>query len=716
MSGETLDREEGMGYDDHGVGTDEPSTEFVVVRPLRGNTPDVEETGTSQPLPVEEGKKKRKAPEASDKNEDRDIKASRCTQGFLRAVRETFSIPVEYELSLVPEGQKLNDVPSANTIMLTLEHLQSGIRFPLREDYKQLSRYFEVPLSQIHPNGVRHFSCFLKLCEKTGVVPSMRLFCCLYLMSLTGRNHFAYLRFRSERKAVPGGLISGVIDSLRDFKEDYFQISHPSAFDGMSTSWVIKCYKPEKWFHIPGPLEDKDIAILRDDAPPGKKAQADDLCPKLVFDYWKNSVPGAGVNNIDLGKLAGKKRKRPASRGVTPAPAPVPRATEVPKSPAAKAPATTGVPEEPLRGVDAVPLRVRLPEGIEVPVGAEPVGNIPFVNLDSTETVDGPARGPADPQGAPTEPAGQSSRAPPTRVPDLPDISSGSSTTAPGPQTITRASFAEWVSRHNDGRPATLHDLVIAGDVARVTTLPADREHYKSHKPENLWAVVSSFCLQASQMAYMADQNQSRVEIDLTLAKDLLLIEKKKAREAERRASEAEKKASEGAALVATLESQLKSSEDRRAEDLGVLEKLRAEVTQLENDRVLARDDFTKQLADLTTRNDLASKGLRETVADQKKQIAEITQRAEKAEAEVKEVTGREEKIYDDFRRILYVSEVQAGEYVRGRFGADVDVSDFVLDIEELGRRAKELPEDYDVPADIEDYLADDQEPGSNPP
>ncbi|XP_055961499.1 uncharacterized protein LOC126677853 [Mercurialis annua] len=689
MSGETLDHEEGRGYDDHGVGTDEPSTEFVVVRPLRGNTPDVEETGTSQPLPVEKGKKKRKAPEASEKNDDRDIKASRCTRGFLRAVRETFSIPVEYELSLVPEGQKLNDVPPANTIMLTLEHLQSGIRFPLLEHYKELSRYFEVPLSQIHPNGVRHFSCFLKLCEKTGVVPSMRLFCCLYLMSLKDRNHFAYLRFRSERKAVPGGLVSGVIDSLRDFKEDYFQISHPSAFDGMGTSWSCFFFFFFFFFTL------NFVTCVSTDF--------------VVYIF-------VAVNSLDLSKLAGKKRKRPASRNVAPAPAPVPRATEVPKSPAAKAPATTGVPEEPLRGADAIPLRVRLPEGIEVPVGAEPVGNIPFVNLDSTETVDGPIRGSADPQGATPAPAGQSSRAPPTRMPDLPDISSGSSTTAPGPQTITRASFAEWVSRHNDGRPATLHDLVIAGDVARVTTLPADREHYKSHQPENLWAVVSSFCLQASQMAYMADQNQSKVEIDLTLAKDLLLTEKKRAREAERRASEAEKKASEGAALVATLESQLKSSEDRRAEDLGVLEKLRAEVTQLENDRVLARDDFTKQLADLTTRNDLASKGLRETVADQKKQIAEITQRAEKAEAEVKEVTGREEKIYDDFRRILYVSEVQAGEYVRGRFGADVDVSDFVLDIEELGRRAKELPEDYDVPADIEDYLADDQEPGSNPP
>ncbi|XP_055961603.1 uncharacterized protein LOC130015450 [Mercurialis annua] len=217
-------------------------------------------------------------------------------------------------------------------------------------------------------------------------------------------------------------------------------------------------------------------------------------------------------------------------------------------------------------------------------------------------------------------------------------------------------------------------------------------------------------------MAYMADQNQSKVEIDLTLAKDLLLIEKKKAREAERRASEAEKKASEGAALVATLESQLKSSEDRRAEDLGVLEKLRAEVTQLESEKAAARDDFAKQLADMTTRNELASKGLRTTVSDQKKQIAEVTQRAEKAEAEVKEVIGREEKIYDDFRRILYVSEVQAGEYIRGRFGAELDVSDFVLDIEELGRRAKELPEDYDVPADIEDYLADDQGPSSDPP
>ncbi|XP_055960884.1 uncharacterized protein LOC126665545 [Mercurialis annua] len=717
MSGESSGREEGMGYDDHDAGTDEPSTEFYVVRPPGNEAPEVEEVGTSIPEPSRKGKEKKKA--GNDKPEDRDIKTSRCTLGFLRAVRAAFGIPKEYELSVIPKGKRLNDVPPENTIMLTLEHLQSGIRFPISEQYQRLSDYFEVPLSQIHPNGVRHYSCFLKLCQQNGVTDSMRLFCCMYLMSLKDQSHFAYLRFRGERKDVPGGLVSGITDSLRDFKEDYFQISHPTAFQGMVTTWVTKCYKPLKWFHIPGPMERDDMYKLRDAAPAGEKAHADDLSPKVPFDYWKSSAPASAVNSLDPAKLAGKKRKRPATRASTLVPPAVPRAAADAASGPRPTKASTAAPEG---GIHVVPLRVQLPSGVDIPPTAEPVGgNIPFVDLGSAETVVGPREAEEVPREAAPGVGGSGAQTSHFQMPDLPDVSSDSSTAASGPDGITRARFAEWVGQHNPGVRVSIHELPIAGDIARVTTLPEDEAYYKTYKPENLLATVSALCIQAAQMSYRADRNASQNEDDLLLAKRLLLAEaakvrdaEKRAGEAERRASEAEKRASDGASLVAKLEDKLRSSEDRRAEDLDMLEKLRGENSRLENEHSAAKDDFAKQLSALTTRNELASKGLRETVADQKKKLTEMTKRAEDAEAEVAKGVAREEGLYEDFRRMLYIGEVQVGEFVKGRFGADVDVSDFKLDVLELHRRAKELPEDYDVPADIEDYLADDQDQGPN--
>ncbi|XP_055962350.1 uncharacterized protein LOC126665401 [Mercurialis annua] len=749
MSGDPSDREEGMGYDDHDVGTDEPSTEFYVVRPQRNEAPEVEEVGTSIPEPSRKGKEKKKA--GNDKLEDRDIKTSRCTLGFLRAVRAAFGIPEEYELSVIPKGKRLNDVPPENTIMLTLEHLQSGIRFPISEQYQRLSDYFEVPLSQIHPNGVRHYSCFLKLCQQNGVTDSMRLFCCMYLMSLKDQSHFAYLRFRGERKDVPGGLVSGITDSLRDFKEDYFQISHPTAFQGMVTAWVTKCYKPLKWFHIPGPMERDDMYKLRDAAPAGEKAHADDLSPKfgvclstlsclvscllccactfsfvLFFSFFffffffdSLCLCVIAVNSLDPAKLAGKKRKRPATRASTSVPPAVPRAAADAASGPRPTTASTAAPEG---GIHVVPLRVQLPSGIDVPPTAEPVGgNIPFVDLGSAETVVGPREAEEVPQGAAPGVGGSGAQTSHFQMPDLPDVSSDSSTAASGPNGITRARFAEWVGQHNPGVRVSIHELPIAGDIARVTTLPEDEAYYKTYKPENLLATVSALCIQAAQMSYRADRNASQNEDDLLLAKRLLLAEaakvrdaEKRAGEAERRASEAEKRASDGASLVAKLEDKLRCSEDRRAEDLDMLEKLRGEISRLENEHSAAKDDFAKQLSALTTRNELASKGLRETVADQKKKLTEMTKRAEDAEAEVAKGVAREEGLYEDFRRMLYIGEVQVGEFVKGRFGADVDVSDFKLDVLELHRRAKELPEDYDVPADIEDYLADDQDQGPN--
>ncbi|XP_050212411.2 uncharacterized protein LOC126679387 [Mercurialis annua] len=254
--------------------------------------------------------------------------------------------------------------------------------------------------------------------------------------------------------------------------------------------------------------------------------------------------------------------------------------------------------------------------------------------------------------------------------------------------------------------------MAIAGDVARVTTLPIDLAHYKTYKPENLLAAVSSLCLQAAQMSYLADQNVNKSEVDLLLAKDLLLSERAKLRDVEKRAAEAESRASEGASLVANLENRLKESEDRRAEDLGVLESLRKDVGRLETEKVAEKEDFSKQLADITRRNELASKGLRDTVDDQKKKLEEANNRARDAEAKVAQAATREEDMYEDFRRMLYVGEIQVGEYVRSRFGADTDVSSFKLDAVELHRRAKELPEDYDVQADIDEYLADDQDQG----
>ncbi|XP_050222319.1 uncharacterized protein LOC126672410 [Mercurialis annua] len=306
-------------------------------------------------------------------------------------------------------------------------------------------------------------------------------------------------------------------------------------------------------------------------------------------------------------------------------------------------------------------------------------------------------------------------------MPDLPDVSSDSSTTASCPQGITRARFAEWVGQHNPGVRVSIHELPIAGDIARVTTLPEDEAYYKTYKPENLLATVSALCIQAAQMSYRADRRASQNEDDLLLAKKLMLSEAAKARDAERRASEAEQraleagqKASDGASLVAQLEGKLKDSEDRRSEDLEMLGKLRGDISRLETEKAAEKEDFSKQLADVTRRNELASKGLRDSVEDLKKKLAEAERRAEKAEAQAAEGTVREENLYEDFRKMLYVGEVQVGEFVRGRFGADVDVSDFKLDVLELHRRAKELPEDYDMPADIEDYLADDQDQGPN--
>ncbi|XP_050217836.1 uncharacterized protein LOC126668696 [Mercurialis annua] len=744
MSGDPSDREEGVGYDDNDQGTAEASVEFHVVRSSRANFLEAEEVGTSQPRVSKKSKGKDKTADVGGRPDDRDIKASRCTVGFLDAVRVAFSIPEEYELSVIPEGQRLNNTPPANTIMLTLEHLQSGIRFPLSEEYQRLSAYFKVPLSQIHPNGVRHYSCFLKLCQRTGVVDSMRLFCCLYLLSLKDQNHFAYIRFRGERKDVPGGLFTGITDSLRDFKEDYFRVTHPTAFRGMINTWSSDCHKPDKWFHTPSPFESADIAKLRDATPDGKKAHADVLCPKILvhlcvfvlllsplFFYFSRFARLAliccfirtdlcpmllSVNSIDVSRLAGKKRKRPANRAPAPAPAPMARAAATAATPEASGVPRPEVPENaaPAVGVSPVPLRVQLPGGIEVPVSAEPVGTIPFINLDSTGTVDGPVQKEAAPRGDVPKEAGPSSKGPRASLADLPPVSSDSSTAASGPQTITRASFAEWVSRHNDGARATLNNLPIAGDVARVTTLPIDLAHYKTHRPENLLAVVSSLCLQAAQVSYLADQNANKNEVDLLLAKNLLLSEQAKVRSAEKRAADAEKKASDGAALVAKLELQLKNSEDRRSEDLEMLGKLRNDVSRLETEKAAEKEDFSKQLADVTRRNELASQGLRSSVEDLKKKLADAVARADKAEVQVTEGATREENLYEDFRKMLYVGEVQVGEFIRGRFGADVDVSDFKLDVVDLHRRAKDLPEDYDIPADIEDYLADDQGEGPN--
>ena len=77
---------------------------------------------------------------------------------------------------IVPGKEWRASCPPLGWICIYEDQLRAGLRFPLHPFIRVLLHCYQIPITQIVPNGIRLVIKFLLICGEQGVEPSVELF------------------------------------------------------------------------------------------------------------------------------------------------------------------------------------------------------------------------------------------------------------------------------------------------------------------------------------------------------------------------------------------------------------------------------------------------------------------------------------------------------------------------------------------------------------
>ncbi|CAH9139831.1 unnamed protein product [Cuscuta epithymum] len=108
-------------------------------------------------------------------------------------------------------------------IMLHLDSVEAGLRFPLHSFYVEFFHCFQVAPAQFMPNSYRFISAFLVRCKLAGTTATLDLF--HYFYRITPQNSDGYLSVA----ARPGRrLFKSYPSSIHDWKNRFFFLRYDS--------------------------------------------------------------------------------------------------------------------------------------------------------------------------------------------------------------------------------------------------------------------------------------------------------------------------------------------------------------------------------------------------------------------------------------------------------------------------------------------------------
>ncbi|RZS25387.1 hypothetical protein BHM03_00058578, partial [Ensete ventricosum] len=237
------------------------------------------------------------------------------TEGSLAAIRERYSIPVEYGLH-VPKSRQRPYSLDAPGMCISVDALEAGFRFPLHPLIEECLRWWRVSPSQVAPNSWCYLVVFLGECRGAGIIPTRDLFMTCFRLCKSRGGY--YLTARVDFR------VSGAPSSNKGWKSRYLYVSGPVW--GFRLDWSAHPIG-----NAPPYLSEEETVLV------GrlKGILSSSRAIKEMAELWlvETSLSPASRDRMDLGELRGMPRvtsgKVPPTR---------PTAREVGASPAREAP------------------------------------------------------------------------------------------------------------------------------------------------------------------------------------------------------------------------------------------------------------------------------------------------------------------------------------------------------------------------------------------
>ncbi|RWW37692.1 hypothetical protein BHE74_00057155 [Ensete ventricosum] len=199
------------------------------------------------------------------------------TEGSLAAIRERYSIPVEYGLHVPQLGQRpySSDAPG---VCISVDALEAGLRFPLNPTIEECIRWWRISPSQVAPNSWSYL-VFLGECQGAEIIPTRNLFMACFRLCKSQGGYYLTARV--------GFKVRGAPSNNKGWKARYLIVSGPNW--GFRLDWSTHPIG-----NVPPYLSEESILVDR------LKGILSSCAIKEIIEIW---LVGAGLS--------------PASRGIT---------------------------------------------------------------------------------------------------------------------------------------------------------------------------------------------------------------------------------------------------------------------------------------------------------------------------------------------------------------------------------------------------------------
>ncbi|KAI3498712.1 hypothetical protein L1887_34491 [Cichorium endivia] len=154
------------------------------------------------------------------------ITPSTLTQRSLDVIIESYLILREFSPT-VPDSEITINRAGPGQIGVYYQFMLAGLRFPAFDFLGEITRSYQIHLSQISPNGFRKIVCFVMLCSALGIKPEIEVFRYFYCTMSSG--DWIAFSSRSNRKELCGG----TQDSIKKWKNEFFFVNEGAFPFGM---------------------------------------------------------------------------------------------------------------------------------------------------------------------------------------------------------------------------------------------------------------------------------------------------------------------------------------------------------------------------------------------------------------------------------------------------------------------------------------------------
>ncbi|RWW35936.1 hypothetical protein BHE74_00059077 [Ensete ventricosum] len=141
------------------------------------------------------------------------------TEGSLTAIKERYSILVEYGLHVPQPGQcpYSSDAPG---VCISVDALEADLQFSFHPTIEECIRWWRISPNQVAPNSWRYLVVFLGECRGDEIIPTRNLFIACFRLCNSRSDY--YLTARVSFK------VSGAPSNNKGWKARYLFISCPN--------------------------------------------------------------------------------------------------------------------------------------------------------------------------------------------------------------------------------------------------------------------------------------------------------------------------------------------------------------------------------------------------------------------------------------------------------------------------------------------------------